>query len=264
MKKLEFLYKYLALILISSGWTLSFATAAADLETIKTRGKLIIGVKDNLRPLGFRDEQGNLQGLEIDIAKRLAEVILGDANAVILKPVTNLERLDVVIEDQVDLTIAQISATSSRSRLVDCSVYYYLDGTGLITKNPQIDNLTTFNPKKIAVLEGSSTVRVVKSEFPQAQLIAVKSYQEALKLLEAETADVFAGDNSILSGWVQEYPQYRQLPIRLSVAPLCVVMPKGLQYESLRHQVRQAIASWHQSGWLQERANYWGLPSIGH
>jgi polar amino acid transport system substrate-binding protein len=259
-KFLRVLSVYLAISCICSGWIFSWSTSAADLETIKARGKLIIGVKDNLRPLGFRDAQGNLQGLEIDIAKHLAEVILGDSNAVIFKPVNNLDRLDLVIQNQVDLTIAQTGASSSRSRIVDCSVYYYLDGTGLVTKNPKINNLTVLNRQKIAVLEGSVTVMVIKSEFPQAQLIGVKSYQEALNLLETQAADLFAGDNSVLSGWVQEYSQYRQLPVRLSANPLCVVMPKGLQYESLRHQVRHAITSWHQSGWLEERANYWGLP----
>ncbi|MEM6592000.1 MAG: transporter substrate-binding domain-containing protein, partial [Cyanobacteria bacterium P01_C01_bin.73] len=46
--------------------------AAAELEQIEQRGYLIVAVKDNWRPLGFRDEAGELAGLEIDIAKALA------------------------------------------------------------------------------------------------------------------------------------------------------------------------------------------------
>jgi len=37
---------------------------SAELDEIEERGKLIVAVKDNLRPLGFRDAAGNLQGLE--------------------------------------------------------------------------------------------------------------------------------------------------------------------------------------------------------
>jgi polar amino acid transport system substrate-binding protein len=253
-------YWILALAWLMGAGNYSLSTLAAELEQIQARGKLIVGVKDNLRPLGFRDAQGNLQGLEIDIARRLAAEILGDSNQIILQPVSNVERLNVVIEDRVDMTIAQVSLSPSRSRVVDCSIHYYLDGTGLVSKKTDIEQASAINRHKIAVLVGSSTIAVIKSEFPQAQLIGVPSYQEALNLLEAGEADVFAADNSILAAWVWEYPQYRQLPVRLSGLPLCVVMPKGLQYESLRHQVNQAIARWHQSGWLRERATYWGLP----
>ena len=100
----------------------------------------------------------------------------------------------------------------------------------------------------------------LRSALPRVRLIGVNSYQEALALLEAGGADAFAADNSLLAGWVQEYPNYRQLPVRLSARLLCVVMPKGLQYVKLRDRVNQAIARWQKSGWLRERAAYWGLP----
>jgi polar amino acid transport system substrate-binding protein len=236
------------------------STLAAELEEIVRRGKLVVAVKDNLRPLGFYGERGNLQGLEIDIAKRLAEELLGSSDAVILKPVTNQARLQTVVDNEVDLAIARVTTTPSRSRIVDFSDYYYLDGTGLVSKNPNLQQLSDLRSSKIAILNNSSTIAVVRSELPNAQLIGVDSYDEALTLLETRKADAFAADNSILAGWVQEYPQYRQLPVRLSGDPLCVVIPKGLQYASLRNRVNDAIARWQKSGWLRERATYWGLP----
>jgi polar amino acid transport system substrate-binding protein len=236
------------------------SSQAAELEEIIRRGQLIVAVKDNLRPLGFYDERGNLQGLEIDIARRLAKEILGNADAVVLKPVTNQERLQVILDNQVDIVIARIATTPSRDRLVDFSDYYYLDGTGIVSKNPTLQKLDDLSASKIAVLKNSSTIAVVRSELPKARLIGVDSYQEALTLLEAGKADAFAADNSVLTGWVQEYPQYRQLPVRLSGDALCIAIPKGLQYSSLHDRINAAIARWQKSGWLRERATYWGLP----
>ena len=57
----------------------------AEWQDIEKRGNLIIGVKDNLRPLGFTDNNGNLQGFEIDIARRLAQELFGDSQAVKLR-----------------------------------------------------------------------------------------------------------------------------------------------------------------------------------
>ncbi|MDJ0729587.1 MAG: transporter substrate-binding domain-containing protein [Crocosphaera sp.] len=233
---------------------------AATLEEIKQRGKLIVAVKNNLRPLGFLNQENQLQGLEIDLARQLAKDILGDPQALILQPVSNQERLQTVIEGKVDLAIARVTINASRARLVNFSPYYYLDGTGIITNHPQIRALDQLSQSKMAILNRSSTIAVIRAELPQAQLIGVNSYQEALTLLEAEQVDAFAADNSILAGWVQQYPQYYQLPVRLSGEGLGVVMPKGLQYASLRSRVNQAIGRWKASGWLAKRLQYWGLP----
>lgn len=233
--------------------------STAELTEIIKRGKLIVAVKDNVRPLGFYGQGGELQGLEIDIAKRLAAELLGDAAALELVPVSNRERLPLILEGKVDLAIAQIAATPERNRLVDFSPHYYLDGTGIVTKNPQVGKAADLVGQKIAVLEGSTAIAHIRSELRQVQLVGVKSYQEALCLLEAGQVDAFAGDNSILAGWVQEYPGYHQLPLRWGAAPLAVAMPKGLQYKDLYEKVTRAMGSWRDSGWLQQRAKYWGF-----
>jgi polar amino acid transport system substrate-binding protein len=252
MKNLSFILGFLLL-----GLAPSFS---ADLDTIIRRGKLIVAVKNNLPPLAFLDSQGNLQGLEIDIAKRLAQEILGSENAILLNPVSNQERLQVVIDDRVDLAIARVAITPARQRLVDFSPFYYLDSTGFVTKNLQFQRLEDLANSKIAVLNGSTTIATVRSNLPTATLHGVNSYQEAFHLLETGEVDAFAGDNSLLTGWVQEFPNYRQLPIDLGLIALGVVLPKGLQYQSLRERVNQAINRLQSTGWLAERVNYWGLP----
>ncbi|ELS02227.1 periplasmic component of amino acid ABC-type transporter/signal transduction system [Xenococcus sp. PCC 7305] len=232
---------------------------AAELAEIQNRGKITIAVKDNLRPLGYRDQQENLIGLEIDIARRLATEILGDADAVNLVPVQNKDRLKVVINDDVDIAIANVTDTSSRRRLVALSPYYYLDGTGIITKDITFAKVNDLMAGTIAVLYNSSTIAVIRERLPQAKLVGVASYQEALELLEDGKVDAFAGDRTVLAGWEQEYSQYRLLWERLSGEALCIVMPKGLQYESLRSKINNAVLDWRESGWLQERIKYWGL-----
>jgi polar amino acid transport system substrate-binding protein len=233
--------------------------SAAELTAIQQRGKLIVGVKDNLRPLGFRDRNGNLQGFEIDVARRLGKEIFGRDEAVVLQPVNNTDRLTVVWEDKVDLTIARVTATPSRYRVVEFSLPYYLDSMALITKDSAIDLPSDLAGKQIAVLKGSSTIAQVKYAIPQARLVGVDSYEQARSLLESGKADAFAADTSVLTGWVQEYPQYRLLRSRLSPQALSVVMPKGLQYQPLRNLVNRAIGRWQAEGWLKERAAYWGL-----
>jgi polar amino acid transport system substrate-binding protein len=233
---------------------------ASDWTTIQQRGKLLIGVKADSRPLGFQDGQGKLQGLEIDIARQLAQELFGSPEAVVLEPLKNQDRLPAIIDDRLDLVIAKVTVTPGRSRLVDFSPYYYLDGTGIITSQPTIQHLSDLTTKAIAVLNHSSTIAVIRAALPKARLVGVSSYQEAQTKLETGQVDAFAADNSLLAGWVQEFPSYHQLPERLSGDALAIVMPKGLQYEELRQKVNTAISGWRTSGWLRERIRYWKLP----
>lgn len=252
------IFRYWAFILAACLFPVT--ALAAELKEIQERGYLIVAVKDNLRPLGFRDETGNLQGLEIDLARRLAEELLGSPDAVRLQPVANRDRLPAAIEGQVDITIARVTATAARARIVSFSIPYYLDGIALIAKDASLQRLGEIDGRKVAVLNGSSTIAKVRFVLPKAQLVGVDSYQAARSLLESGGAVAFAADASVLAGWVQEDPQYRILPTPLSAEPLCVVIPKGVQYDSLRRRVNEAIARWKSEGWLQQRASFWGLP----
>ncbi|MGB3493194.1 MAG: transporter substrate-binding domain-containing protein, partial [Elainellaceae cyanobacterium] len=224
--------------------------SAAELSDIQQRGYLIVGVKDNIRPLGFRNPQGELVGLEIEIARHLAQDLLGDSDAVVLQPVANADRMSALLNDEVDVVIAQMGRTEARSRLVNFSYPYYLDGTGLVTRSFEIQQFSDLAGRTLAVLNHSTTIDIVRYRIPGATLVGVESYEEALTLLDAGEADAFAGDLTVLAGWVQEYPAYRILPTPLSAEALAIALPRGLDHEPLRQAINQAIEQWTQSGWL--------------
>ncbi|MBD2105003.1 transporter substrate-binding domain-containing protein [Leptolyngbya sp. FACHB-261] len=234
---------------------------AADWATIQQRHQLTIAVKDNLRPLGFKDvSTGELVGFEIDLARYLAQELLGNAQGLKLLPVSNLERLPTLWSGEADLVIARLSVTGPRARLVDFSTPYYVDGTMLVTRQTSLTRLEDLTDQVIAVLEGSSTIAALQATLPQARLVAVNSYQAALEALEAGQAVVFAADASVLSGWMQEYPAYRQVGPLLSAETLSVAMPKGLASTELRVRVNRILEQARTQGWLQQRASAWGLP----
>jgi polar amino acid transport system substrate-binding protein len=239
---------------------------AADLDTIRDRGYLIVGVKDTVRPLGFRDAAGVLQGLEIDLARQLAEELIGDREAISLIPLDNDERLSAVY-DRVDVTIAQVSINASRERLVQFSLPYWLDGTAIVipdrcviaTRNCVSPSVADLSTRTIAVLRGSDAIAALHWQFPHARLVGVESYQAALDRLDNGEADAFAGNRSVAIGWAQEYPGYRVLPEYVTMRSLAIVLPKGVQYDTLRVAVNDSLERWGASGWLAERIEAWGL-----
>lgn len=233
---------------------------AADLAHIKRRGRLIVAVKENLPPLGFRDGSGQLQGFEIDLARQLAKELLGDTAAIEFKPVLNQERFNAILAGDADLAIAQMTLTPSRLRLVNFSVPYYRDGTAIATRASSVQSLADLSGRSVAVLNGSSSVESLRRQLPTVALLPVASYHAAKEAIDAGRAIAIAADASVLAGWVRQFPQYRLVPPVFSSQHLAIVMPKGQQYEELRQTVNQILSRLTTSGWLEQRANYWGLP----
>ncbi|HIK37058.1 MAG: transporter substrate-binding domain-containing protein [Geminocystis sp.] len=228
--------------------------------TIQKRGKFIVGVKDNLPPLAFRDGDGNLTGFEIDIARGLARELLGDENAISFVPLFNQQRLLAVINHQVDFVIASVTLNPSRQRVVDFSDYYYLSATGIVVKaNSPFSSFSP--PTLIAVLYYSRSIADIQYHLPQAKLRGVTSYQEALELMERGEIEAFAGDVTVLTGWIRENPNYRLLPTIFGSYPLAIVFPKGRENQHLQDKINQVIRRWKREGWLKERARFWGLPT---
>jgi polar amino acid transport system substrate-binding protein len=250
------LFFILTLIASISSWQIA---QAGTLKEIQQRRKLIVAVKDNLPLLGSRDRSGNLQGLEIDIARKLAIEVFGNADSVQLVPVTNQDRLKVAIDGTVDITIARVTISPNRLRVIDFSRAYYQDGTGIITDRANIVTNADLVGKKVAVLNNSTTIATLQFIIPTAQLVGVNSYRQAQELLTTGKVVAIAADRSLLLGWSKTAPTYHLLPDKLSIEPLGVVIPKGQQYEPLRELVDRAIASWQADGWLQQRIQYWGL-----
>jgi len=67
------------------------------LHHIKTRGHLIVGISSDIPGFGYRDPKtGEWRGIEVDLARAIAQEILGNPDKVVFRPVTMQERLPLV------------------------------------------------------------------------------------------------------------------------------------------------------------------------
>lgn len=72
----------LKLVVFALGACVAFSNANATegkLESIKSKGQLIVGVKNDVPHYALLDQAtGEIKGFEVDVAKLLAKSILGD------------------------------------------------------------------------------------------------------------------------------------------------------------------------------------------
>src|SRR5260370_38489636 len=105
-------------MLVVSGAVLAFApptaapVAAQDtLAKIKQRGTLIVGIKNDYKPWGFVDPSGQTVGMEIDLAKDVADRLGVKLDLV---PVTAANRMAFLQQGRIDLISATTGYTPQR------------------------------------------------------------------------------------------------------------------------------------------------------
>ena len=254
-------------------WTavliMALAGKAADLQTIRDRGFLLVAVHDDRFPLSFRDAAGHWSGFEIEMAQTLAFELCGKRDAVKFISVANSDRLRVVANGQVDLAIASITATPSRSRWVAFSAPYYFERSAIVVQAnlPQnrlhtlVRTIGDLRGQSVAALKNSSAMEALTAERLGLILVEVESYADGWSKLRSGQVQAFAGDRVTVLGAMRKDADLRLLPDEFGLYPMSIAMPKGAQYASFREKVQGVVDRWQRSGWLKEQWHRWNLDS---
>ena len=98
---------------------------------VMASGKIVIGVKADYKPWGYRDSDGNLVGMEIDMAMNVAEKMGVEAELV---PVQSSNRMQFLEQGKIDMMIATMSDRADRREIVGIpGPNYYTSGTNIMS-----------------------------------------------------------------------------------------------------------------------------------
>jgi polar amino acid transport system substrate-binding protein len=129
------------------------APAAADvMADIKARGTLIVGIKADYKPFGFRDTSGAVVGIEPDLAADIAQRMGVKLEIV---PVVSSNRIEFVNQGKIDLVIATMSDKPERRKSVlAIDPQYYSDSVNVMLNKKA--TLTAWEDLKGKTLCGTS------------------------------------------------------------------------------------------------------------
>jgi len=182
------------------------------LEVIKEKDKIVFGVKNDTRLFGLKDPKtGNIEGFDIDIAKEIAKIILGDESKAEFKEVTSKTRIPLLQKGDIDAIVATMTITEERKKEVDFSDVYFEAGQALLVKKgspiKSIDDIK--KGTKVLAVKGSTSAVNIREKAPDATVLEFENYAEAFTALKAGQGDTLTTDNAILYGMVDEDPNYQ-------------------------------------------------------
>jgi len=178
------------------GWLTGLARADA-LEDIKKKGTLVVGVKADYPPYGFRNPAGEIVGMEPDMAKEVADKL---GVKLQLEPVVASNRMQFLQQGKTDLMIATMSVNDERKKAVGVvEPYYYAGGVALLAaKSANIKTSADLKGKPVCAIQGSYYNNDIQSKMTGIDLVAFKGVPENEQALTNGQCVGFAYDDVLL------------------------------------------------------------------
>jgi len=207
----------------------STTSASPVLDRIQQRGELIVGTMGNMPPLNMTSKDGEIFGLEPDLAKLLAKAMNVEVKFV-TKPFHEL--LPALQTGEVDMVISGMTITPERNRKVAFIGPYFISGKAFLTKIKTLayadESEDANNPKtKIVTLKDSTSQAFAEAFLDKTTLFTTGNYDEAVDMILQDKADAMIADYPICVVSVFRYPEAGLLSVvtQLTYEPLGIAIP---------------------------------------
>ena len=165
-------------------------------ENIKARGKLIVGTSADWPPFEYVNEKGQIVGIDIEIAKRIAKELGVELEIKDMKFAALIEALK---NGLIDMILADMTPTPEREQVVDFSIpYYFSKGNALITlKGKEVKSVDELKGKRVGVQLGTIQEEWAKENLKDiAEVVSYdKVYPDMVMVLKRGDVDaIIVGD----------------------------------------------------------------------
>ena len=206
------------------------------LERVRARGVLVCAGNDTLAGFGFLDADGNIRGFDVDLCRAVAAAVLGDPDAIELRPTTAAERGPVMQSGEIDVMSRNTTWTTSRDvQWGNFAQTMFYDGQGFMAPvSAGVSSISELQDATICVQQGTTTELNLQDFSNQNGMnFSIITFPDNISTDEAYTngqCDALTTDRSGLVSTRQGLPSPEDhiiLPGTISEEPLGPVVPSG-------------------------------------
>jgi polar amino acid transport system substrate-binding protein len=246
-------------------------TAVASLAAlvpadVKSGGKLVVATDASYAPNEFKDASGNIVGMDVDMAKAIAQTLGLTAD---VQNATFDSIIPGITAKKYNMSLSSFTATKEREATVDM-VTYFSAGTSTAVKKGNPNNVDPNNlcGKKVAVQTGTTQADAIKNTINPACVKAGKPpipndgdkfdlQTDVTTALVSGRADAMLADSPVIDYAVQQTGgQLQTIGSVTDTAPYGVVLPQGTD---LTKAVNGAITELMANGTYKAILQKWGV-----
>ncbi len=226
---------------------------------VMSRGKIVVGVKPDYKPWGFRDESGKLVGMEVDMAQSVADAMGVELETV---AVQSSNRMQFLEQGKIDLMIATMSDRPDRREIVGIvGPNYYTSGTNILApKALDLANWEQLRDRPVCGKQGAFYNKIVEERYG-AKVVAFGGNAEAKQALRDKKCIAFVyDDSSIVADLSSGNWEQFEMPLKTEDDnPWALAVPKAEQNCVFGRFMSGMQYNWHRDGTLVELEKKWGI-----
>lgn len=236
---------------------LAMANNTPNLDKINQRGTLKVGLSTFV-PWAMRDDQGELVGFEVDVAKRLAQ---DSGWKVEFIPTSWDGIIPSLIAGKFDVVIGGLTITDERAKSVLFSVPYSHSGIQIAANKNTTQGFSKedFNSRKIkfAARRGALGVSILREHFPKAKILQFDDETQAFQEVLNGNADAVIASTPKPEFEVLKYPNKLYIPLQERLYTGNEGFAVRLDEQDKKAFFDKWIQARTEDGWLEQRYHYW-------
>ena len=243
----------LAVFMLASVMTMAASAKGSDdlLKTIQERGTIIVGLEGDWAPWSYVDENDELTGYDVEVAKAIADKLGVEIQIVPGEWDGLFAGMDA---GRYDMVINGVEVTEERADKYDFSTPYAYIRTALIVKGDN-DSIKTFED-----LKGKKTANSIASTYMNlaesygATCYGVSTLDETLTMVLQGRVDATLNAIVSFTDYMAQHPDSNLKVVATTeeASNVAIPMRKGDETASLREAVNKAIDELREDGTLSE------------
>lgn len=243
----------LAVFMLASVLTMAVSAKGSDdlLKTIQERGTMIVGLEGDWAPWSYVDENDELTGYDVEVAKAIADKLGVEIQIVPGEWDGLFAGMDA---GRYDMVVNGVEVTEERADKYDFSTPYAYIRTALIVKGDN-DSIKTFED-----LKGKKTANSIASTYMNlaesygATCYGVSTLDETLTMVLQGRVDATLNAIVSFTDYMAQHPDSNLKVVATTedASNVAIPMRKGDETASLREAVNKAIDELREDGTLSE------------
>lgn len=245
-----------ALVLVMSAW-ITVNAEEDRLSEILERGEMVIACEGTYKPWNYEDEEGNLTGYDVEVAREICKILGVEAKIVPCQwdgifPGLELGNFDAVISD--------VTVTEERAEKYDFSIPYAFSTIALIVRS------TTKDINSFEDLAGKKTCNTITSIYAQiaesygAEVTPVDDLAQTLMMVEYGRVDATLNNNTAFIDYMISRPNAPFVIVDNYDEAEQIAIPVMKGEERLLAAINDALAQLTERGRLAELSKeFFGL-----
>lgn len=206
--------------------------APPDVSTaalVKMRSKIRVGIRYDAPPLARVNADGELEGMDVDLARDFARRWLGSERNVEFVQVTSLSAPAMIANREIDLAMGGLVHSKSAEPIVDFSLATTQDGEALLARTGTFSDFVSMAGHTVTYIDSPSTFAMRDAQIANnitVTLVGQNSYRAAVDDLIASRTDGVVGRWRRLRATASNDPALTILTL-FTREPVAIMLPQN-------------------------------------